>query len=190
MTVDHAAMRAASTVKVPTMSDLTNAMGAGLLGRPTVNTDSPMRDILAELVQTAGSGKGAAALLGVSPTTFYRWRNAAEGKERGISQQPKVGRKAMVSAIRRASLGAGTERRVRTGAVHMKITGMVHVSKGSRKRTISPGQYITNRKMGNILTSWLNADDARADRLIEQGIDAHYVEGMSLDTVETVEFGS
>ena len=170
------------------MSELTDAMGTGITGRPTVTEDSSLSAIMGELVRTAGSAAGAARLLGVSPTTFYRWRNAAAEKERGIRQQPKLGKRAMVTALRNAQTPPGRRRELIRGDKRMVIKATVIVSNDERDRTIHVGSEIPPQKMGNVIRSWLAGDDDRADRLLDRHIDENYVEGMRIAAVHDVEF--
>lgn len=172
------------------MADLADAITSGITGRPAVSEDSSLSEILAELVAATGSGKGAAGALGISPTTFYRWQNYANESERGIRQAPKLGKRAIVAAARRASLPPITEQRIRKGDLKLSINGMVHMSKDVRNRTVKVGQYITNRKMGNVIGAWLSGDDARMERLLYRHIDQHYADGMEFDSFNWAEFGS
>jgi hypothetical protein len=172
------------------VADLADAITKGITGREPVSEDSSLSEILAELVAATGSGKGAAGALGISPTTFYRWQNYANNAERGIRQAPKVGKRTIVAAARRAALPPIQERRIRKGEVKLAINGMVAMSKDVRNRTVKVGQYITDRKMGNVIGAWLAGDDARAERLLYRHIDQHYADGMEFDTIEWAEFQS
>lgn len=173
------------------MADLADAITTGITGREPVSEDSPLAEILAELIAAAGSGKGAAAALGVSPTTFYRWNNFATGADRGIRQAPKASRRAMVAAARRLSLSPSRERRIKSGELRLTISGRAHVSgEKSRPRRAEVGNYIPQRKMNNVVNAWLSGDDARAERLLYRHIDAHYAPDMEFDIIDWAEFGS
>lgn len=172
------------------MADLADAISTGFTHRPAVNEHSPLSEILAELVAATGSGKGAAGALGISPTTFYRWQNYAEGAERGVKQAPKLSRRALVAAARRASCSPATEQRIKQGDLKLKINGTVVKSKDSRNRTLDVGQYITDRKMHNVVKAWLSGDDDRAERLLYGHIDKHYSADMEFDSINWAEFSS
>lgn len=169
------------------MSDLIDEMGRGLLGRATVNDASPMTAILAELVTAGGSGKGAARLMGVSDTTFYRWRNYATKAERGIRQKPPE-KRVLVAAIRKAGLTPELRKKITSKQISMKIRGMVVMSDDTRERTIHPGQYIPGQKMGILLSAWTSGDDERTDRLLNKYLDQHYAEGIEFDRIDWVRF--
>lgn len=175
----------------PLMADLADAITTGITHREPVSEDSPLADILAELIAAAGSGKGAAAALGVSPTTFYRWNNYATDAERGIRQAPKASRRAMVAAARRLALSPSHERRIKSGELRLTIKGRAHASgEKARPRTAEVGRYIPLRKMGNVVNAWLSGDDARMERLLYKHIDTHYAPDMEFDTIDWAEFGS
>jgi len=165
------------------MSQLVDAISESTAGTP-VNEHSDLGSILAGMVHTLGSGAAAARALGVSPTTFYRWRNAATGRARGISQQPKAGRRTMVAAIRRAGLKPDKERAIRSGAHSLKVKGWVRVSKDRRLRTIDFATSFSQRDRDRFLNAWLSGDDERADRALTVAIDVNYVEDIYFDQIE------
>lgn len=166
------------------MTDFGDALYIALTGRPPTTADMGFPVLLAELVHRTGSGAAAARALGVSPTTFYRWR--------GGRQTPRTGAGAVARAIRRASLSPDLEADIRAQRKTMRITGTVVVSSDRRRgRTIdlrNARPPIPTRKIANIVNSWLAADDARAERLSYRVIDQHYVEGMDFDSIEEIEF--
>lgn len=162
--------------------------GAASNGRAQESENSSLSAIIAELIRNTGSGKAAAAALGISPTTLYRWRNYAEDKEQGVKQKPADSMKRkMIAASRRAACAPAFERRIRSAATTLKIKGQICVSRDCRPRTIHPTD-IPGRKMGNILTSWLDGDDERAERLLWKAIDTHYVNGIEIDSIERMWF--
>lgn len=171
------------------MSDLIGAIMTGITGREPVNEHSPLADILAELVAAHGSATKAAGALGVKPTTFYRWRNFATDAPNGVRQAPKLGRRTLVAAARRASLSAAHEKRIRTGELTLKTNGLVRVSGDARNRTVDVGNYISHRKMGNVLSSYLAGDDDRADRLLMRHIEENYAD-LEFDSINWAEFMS
>lgn len=169
------------------MPELTDALTLSLTGA-AIDEHSPLGDILGELVRQLGTGAGAARALGVSPTTFYRWRNAATGKSAGVRQQPKTGRRTMVAAIRRAALNPGKENAIRTGAHPLKVKGTFHVSADVRVRTVNFGPYIFQQDRDRFVEAWLAGDDERADRSLWDAIELRYLEGLEIDNIVYAQF--
>lgn len=176
------------------MSELVDAITASLTRRPVINEESSLADILAELVHVAGTAAGAARLLGVAPTTFYRWRNFATNKPRGVKQNPLIGAKAhskraMVAAIRRAALKPEVERAIRDKRRTLKIKGTVWVSNRPRPgRTVEVGPYLPPDEIGAFLDYWLAGDDAAAEETLMEAIAVYYVEGMNFEQIDWAEF--
>jgi transposase-like protein len=137
-------------------------------------------DLLAALVGRAGSGAAAARLLGVSPTTLYRWRRG--------SQRPKTGANVLRRTIRRMDLSPAREQQIRRGDIKLQITGVVQKSRDSRPRTIKPGEYIPVRVHSRILTTWLSGADDRAEASLWRAIDKYYTEGLDIDPVTSVDY--
>lgn len=156
------------------------AVYVGLTGREQTNAEMPFGELLGRLIGLAGTKKAAAEILGVSPTTVYRWSTGR--------QKPKTGSTVLARAIRRLSLKPDLERDIRNKTKVMRISGLVHVSDDVRTRTLNVGRYIPARKIGNVLNAWLDADDTRASRLLWKAIDTHYAEGIEIDTVTRVDF--
>jgi DNA-binding XRE family transcriptional regulator len=162
------------------MSELIDHMTLNLTGRPGPSESQSLPDILTTALQMARTQKAAAGMLGVSTTTFYRWRT---GK-----QKPKIAKRAIVAAIRRGALSPAREKRIRSKQETMRITGLITFSADARRRTVNVGQYIPRLKMGNVLSAWLAGDDARAGRLLNGHIAKHYAQGLEFDETESVRF--
>lgn len=137
-------------------------------------------DLLAALVSRAGSGAAAARLLGVSPTTLYRWR-------RGV-QSPKTGANVLRRVLRRADLSPSRERQLRTGDLRLWITGRIIVSRDERVRTLRVGDYIPKAVHSRILTTWLSGADDRAEASLFRAIDKYYKDGLEIDTIDRMEY--
>jgi len=161
-------------------SELLEGMYRALTGRRHTDERTPFGELLADLVDMAGSGRAAAALLGISPTTLYRWRAGR--------QRPKMGRGVLARAIRRGRLSRALEAAVRRKERTLRITGWITISRDRRARTINVGMHFPTRTIGNILNAWLAADDDRADRLLWSAIDRYYVQDLEIDEIEGVEF--
>lgn len=177
------------------MSDLVDAITATLTRRPVINEGSSLADILAELVHAAGTAAGAARMMGVASTTFYRWRNFATGKQQGIKQNPERGKnphtkRAMVAAIRRAALKPEVERAIRDKRRTLKIAGLIKVSNGTRRRTIEVGPYLPASEVGAFLDYWLAGDDDAAEETLMEAIAVYYVEGMDFEQIDWAEFSA
>lgn len=163
------------------MSDLTDAIGTAITGAEPVTVDDSLGTILGALVKAAGSAAGAARTLGVSPTTFYRWRNAASGKSAGVHQNPKLSKQAMVSALRHIQAPPSTMKPLIRGEQRLVLDATCQVSsEPPRRRRLSVGREIPPRKFANVLRAWLAGDDARADRLMLRHMAENYVEGMTI----------
>ncbi len=150
-------------------------------GRRHEDASMSLPEMLAELVRIAGSGAKAAKLVGVSHTSFNRWR-------RGV-QKPKAGADAVRQALRRQYLPAGKEKQIRTGALRLSLTATdIRVSSDSRPRTIRVGSHIPLPLMGRVVTAWLKGDDKRVENTLRNAIDKHYVPGMTIDGYRKGEF--
>jgi len=170
--------------------DLIDAMGEGLTGQTAGNVPSDNWTI-ARLVETlavvAGSGSAAARVLGVAPVTFNRWR-------KGTQRPTRLPKDAMVSGLRALlaeKYAAGQLHRIRTGAAGIVITGWITVSTDTRERTIRPGRFIPKVKIRNVVNAWLLGQDERAERLLRNAINRHYMEDdedMELDDVTRIRF--
>jgi len=172
---------------------IVDAITETLTRRALLNEDSSLAHILDELVYVAGTAAGAARLMGVANTTFYRWRNFANNKPRGIKQNPLVGAKAhtkraMVAVIRRAQLKPAVEQAIRAKRATLKIKGRVRVSNTHRTRTIEVGPYLPAEEIGAFLDLWLAGDDGAAEETLLEAISIYYVEGMDLDVIDWAEF--
>lgn len=168
------------------------ALSAGLTGRGHIDADSSYPELLGALSAAAGSKAAAARALGVSPTTFYRWTSGRSSRPGGRPQQPKVAKSVIVAAARARQLAnAGIEQDIRSGALRMRIRGLVIVSgddRNGRPRTIHPGRDFPPRVQGAILDAWLKGDDDHAEDTTFAAIERYYVPGMDIDEVHTVEW--
>ena len=159
---------------------LIDAMGEALTGRPA-DSGEGLSGLLDRLVDVARTRRAAAAILGVSETTFYRWRRG--------TQRPKIGPDVVRAALRRASLPPAKEKAVKSGTQRMVITGWFFVSnEPPRRRTLPVGDHIPTVKIRNVVNAWLKGDDTRADRLLTNAIDKHYTPGLGIDAIESVDF--
>jgi DNA-binding transcriptional regulator YdaS (Cro superfamily) len=162
------------------MSDFMGQVYEGLTNRSVVDDDTPFVELLGRLVRIAGSGKKAAALIGVSDTTFYRWRAGR--------QTPKTGAGTLVRAVRRAELPRGVETDVRSKARTMRVKGTITISGDVRIREVNLGANIPQRQTTLFVSAWLSGDDDRAERGWWRAVDTHVVEGLEVDNVIYVEF--
>lgn len=163
------------------MADLVDAMYVGLTGQPT-DAGLTFGDLLNRLVESTGSVKGTAGTLGVSTTTVSRWR-------RGV-QRPKTGANVIRGALRRYLLKPGLERDIRNKTKTMRITGIVHVSKEARQRTINVGRYFPKQTITKIINTWLKGDDDKTSRMVWNAIDKYYLNDVDIDQITSVEFKS
>ena len=179
------------------MSDFMHALTPELTGRPYIGPNSELGDIVKELIHAAGTIKNAAAMLGVSSTTFSRWRNYAEGRERGVKQKPKTSTKAMVAAIRRAQLNAGKEAEIRNQRINIVIDADARVSETTVRQKIhlksceDRGRLATsmpNDAIGEVMDLWLEGEDALADETLGEIISDYYVDGMEVEIVHNISF--
>jgi hypothetical protein len=172
------------------MAELADAITVAMTDRdPAVSEESSLSEILSALVDAAGSGNAAAALLGISGTTFYRWRNYADQSEKGIRQAPKQGRRTMVAALRSLDVQPARRRAVKQGDLKMVIRATVSISNDrGRTRNLNVGDNVTAHRMGYVIRSWEAGNDDNAERLLLKAIDEDYAPGLEIDSVEYVEF--
>lgn len=145
------------------------AMSEALIG---VHVDDSMStvDILDAL--RGPSAAANARSIGVPPSTFRGWL-------KGIT--PKIGKRALVAAVRRANLPPGLESDIRSGTRRMRITGWIIKSKDRRERTIRIGDHIPKPLISRTLTAWLAGRDQTADKLINNAITKYYMAGAGID---------
>jgi transcriptional regulator with XRE-family HTH domain len=151
-----------------------------LTDRAHTDADSGLTALLAALIDRTGSGAAAARTLGVSRSTVYRW---LAGRH-----TPKVSSLTLARAVRRAGLTASLEADIKKKRRIMVIHGVIKISNDERPRKLKVGQYIPERKMGNIINAWLDANDERTERLLWASIDKHYTEGIEITVLTGVEF--
>lgn len=161
------------------MADLVDELYVGLTGQ-TTDAGLSMGDLLVRLVAVAGTGKAAAKALGVSPTTFYRWR-------RGV-QQPKVKPDMIRATLRRQLLKPNLERQIRSKQKTLHIHGTITVSGDTRPRTLKVGNHIPATTMGRILNTWLRGEDDKVSTQLWNAIDKHYLRDIEIDALTGVEF--
>lgn len=175
------------------MSDLTDAFTTAITGRPAVNEESSLQEIMGDLFFAAGmKGATAARAIGISPTTFYRNRNYAFDLPTGIKQKPKVSNRAMVAAARALSLSPAKKAAILRKELKLGIVGVMGKSSYYRRRDpANVGAYFPEPKiaqiMGPILDAWLAVDDDLLDELIREAVSEHY-EGLEIQTVEAIKF--
>lgn len=181
------------------MSDLIDALTMAITGRPPINESSDVADIIHELVKAAGSAKAAGALFGVKDTTFYRWRNHVEGRDKGVKQDPlkNHSKRELISGLRRAQLPKAKERRLKTRQDDLAITGTMTVSndKGVRqtihlRRGGDVGRLgvpMPNEVAAKIIDLWLDGNDSACDEELRDAVDKYYVAGMEIDDTESIE---
>jgi hypothetical protein len=157
--------------------------GQASLDRPAPGLSS----LLGRLRAITGSRKAAAAALGISGTTFYRWSTG--------QQQPKMSVATIDAVVRRASLSADREKAIRRGDYRLVIIATVKVSSPGKRgddvrenRKLNVGDWISQRKMGNILSAWLKGDDQKAEKLLSKAIETDYQSGLELQAINRMYF--
>lgn len=154
--------------------DLAEGLGSAITGLPVAwipSTDWSTPDILVALVREAGGAARAAGILGVSPSTLYRWRTGR--------QSPKMQKDAMVAAWRAHRMAVRMPELLKTVGPHglkLAIQGVVTRSRDVRPRTLHVGRYISRRTMMRIIRSWLTAQDEKCSRQLADAIDREYME--------------
>ena len=167
-------------------TDFAESLSVSLTRRKHVDEDSSWPVLLAELAAAAGSKAAAARVLGVSPTTFYRWVSGRSSRPGRPAQQPKIPKATVVKAIRARQLDDSVAQRIRTKRLTMWIKGMVVVSNDARPRTIHCGREFPAQLQGDILDAWLDGQDSRAENMTWDGIDTHYAPGMYVESVDAI----
>lgn len=164
------------------MSDLTIFLGEAIVGRKLPDDSADLRTHLAALISIGGSKAGAARLVGVSPTTMYRWTSGRQkpGKSRT--------NKALAVITRRAALSKEREKAARREMKGMTIHGVIHVSKDTKKRKIRVGPWFPKSILTKIFNAWLRGDDRRCDSLIRNAVEKYYTAGMSIGDITAVTF--
>lgn len=160
---------------------LIRAVGQALMApHPYIDgSDSPSY-LAGYITGLFGSGRAAARYLGVSESTLRGWRRG---------RQPRIGQQAVLALARRAATyrSDGAYWRAWQGGPggELTIRGVVVVSGDVRLRTVHPGRYIPRARMREVLTTWQDGDDARAEALLYSYMDQYYVP-MEFDSIDSV----
>lgn len=163
------------------MPELIDAMGAALTGRDEPDVGLSFGRLIDRLADAAGSAAAAARLIGVSPTTFYRWRRGR--------QQPKVGSEIVRKELRKREVKPGLVADIKAKHKTLWIVGTVTVSNDTRpNRKCNVGKDIPKQTMSKILNRWFSGDDVGANRMLWNAIDKHYVEGIDIEQISYCEF--
>lgn len=135
------------------------------------------------LAGLVGSKAAAARVLGVSPSTVYRW-------SRGESR-PKMPAQAIAAAIRAYVVAKGPHpdilRTAGPNGPQLHIHGTVRVSSDTRARTLSIGATATARDVRAMLRAWVAADDAKANRIFDRILDK-YTRSLTVETIDSMWF--
>lgn len=164
--------------------DATDGLWSAIGGRGLApSTGNSAQGLVSALVAMTGSGAKAARVLGVSPSSVYRW-------QRGAS--PKIGVRAIVAGIRAYAVATGPHpdllQRVGPGGLELSLNAVVTVSRDSRRRTIDIGRHVSRRRMLNMLKAWISGDDARFNRLFGKAIEDEYAQGMEIEDITAMWF--
>lgn len=178
-------------------SDLAEALHVGLTRLPHVNQESSWEELIFSLYAAAGFKiAGAARAMGVSPTTFSRWRNWVFDTEKGVKQRPSVSKLAMTKAIRRLALTPERERKIKQKQLKMRLWALMGRSEYFNKRKGAqvgnyfpegPALHWPNGVMPAIIDAWLEGDDDEADQLIRAAVRQFY-EGVEIASCDRMEF--
>lgn len=151
-----------------------------LTGRSYAGPETGFPELLGRLVRVAGSGKAAARLIGVSDTTFYRWRSGR--------QAPKTGADTLARIVRRAELPPAVERDIRAKHRTMRVKAVWHVSRDVRTREINLGQAVPQRSTTLFVSAWLAATDDKAEDIWWRAVDKHIGADLEMEAIVNVEY--
>lgn len=145
-----------------------------------------------ELMKRHGSTRRVAEIVGASQRTVQRWLKGTQEAKRGSTKQ---GLDAAQRAARitpgRAAKFAGSARAPEPGATGtggLSIFGEIKVSDDIRTRWIHPGTRIPAGALDNIADIIARQGPEAAAAQLNRLISNHYVNGMSVLTVEVIEF--
>jgi len=163
------------------MGVLITAMGTDLTGLKHVPRRSyePSTNA-AILVAAAGGNRAAARILGVAESTVRRWLQGAKPRD-----PHRLVEAARLTASMRYKPGAYDA--AYQGDTLMVITAWIRISGDKRKRSVSVGQHIPQRRMQAVLRAWRAGDDDKAERLLIKAIDEEYTP-MAFENVLSVRF--
>jgi hypothetical protein len=140
-----------------------------------------------------GGAKKAAEAVGVSPSTWRRWKSGkSQPKPESLAKANKAARGALVPEGRRkrvkASAGEGSPLAGVRPSGGLSITATVKVSEDEREREINLGGYISEERMNAVMGAFLDGNDARATQLMQQSISEYVGRHADVTDVSAIHF--
>lgn len=152
------------------------------MGRKLPDDSADLRTHLAALISLGGSKAAAARIVGVSPTTMYRWVAGTQKPGRGRTH------KVLAQITRRAALTPARETAARSALKGLAIHGTISVSETSSNRTIRVGPWIPKGILTRIFNQWMKGNDSKSDSMLRNAVEKYYKAGMHIGDITAVTF--